>query len=339
MWPRHARPIAAAVLWLLLLSACGDDSISAAGADAAATGDGDDAAEDVDAATVGAAGSPQEMGMLQIQVGDLLFDARVAGPADGEPVILLHGFPQTSYSYRHQLRALADAGYRAVAPDQRGYSPGARPPAVEDYTLDKLVQDVIDIADAQGFARFHLVGHDWGSAVAWYLAGAYPDRLASLTTLSVPHPLAFADALNDPDSEQTAMSSYMSYFRSEGSEDEITAGGAAQLRTFYEGVPEEDVDVYVEALGTPDALRGGLNWYRANDFAQPPAPGPITMPAMYVWSDQDTALGRDGAEGTTAYVEGPYRFEIIEGVNHWIPDNAPEQLNTLLLDHVAAYPL
>lgn len=276
--------------------------------------------------------------MIQIEVGELVFDARVAGPADGEPVVLLHGFPQTSYSYRNQLIALAEAGYRAFAPDQRGYSPGARPEPIEEYVMDKLVQDVIDMADDQGFEQFHLVGHDWGSAVAWFVAGAHPDRLITLNTISVPHPNAFADALNDPNSSQSSMSNYATFFRAEGSENTITANNAAQLRAFYDGVAEEDIDVYVAALGTPEALRGGLNWYRANDFSEPSDIGPITTPTLFIWSDQDTALGRDGAEGTAAYVEGPYRFEIIEGVNHWVPDNAPEQLNALLLDHLEAYP-
>jgi pimeloyl-ACP methyl ester carboxylesterase len=114
---------------------------------------------------------------IQIPVGEDVFDASVAGPEDGEVVLLLHGFPQTSWSWRHQLQALGDAGYRAVAPDQRGYSPGARPEEVERYAIPALVGDVIAIADELGAHRFHLVGHDWGAAVAWQVAGRHPDRL------------------------------------------------------------------------------------------------------------------------------------------------------------------
>jgi len=277
--------------------------------------------------------------MITINVGDLVFDARVLGPTEGEPVILLHGFPQTSHSLRHQMTVLADAGYRTLAPDQRGYSPGARPGPIDEYSIDKLVQDVIDMADDQDFDRFHLVGHDWGAAIAWYVAGTHPDRLLSLNPISAPHPQALADALKDPNSDQASMMSYVDFFRSEGSEDQITANNAAQLRTFYEGVSQEDIDVYVDALGTPDALRGGLNWYRAaNDFTEPSSLGPITMPTMFVWSDQDSALGRDGAEACGDHVEGEYRLEIIEGVNHWVPDNAPDELSALLLEHLQAHP-
>jgi pimeloyl-ACP methyl ester carboxylesterase len=132
------------------------------------------------------------MATVRIPVGEDTFDARVAGPEDGELVLLLHGFPQTSYSWRSQLEALGAAGYRAVAPDQRGYSAGARPAEVERYAIPALVGDVIAIADELGGHRFHLVGHDWGAAVAWQVAGRHQDRLRSLTVLSVPHPSASA---------------------------------------------------------------------------------------------------------------------------------------------------
>ena len=121
---------------------------------------------------------------VELAVGDLVFDARAEGPADGELVLLLHGFPQTSLSWRHQLGALAAAGYRAVAPDQRGYSPGARPADVAEYRIERLVGDVLGFADALGVERFHLVGHDWGGAVAWQVAGRHPERLRTVTSLS-----------------------------------------------------------------------------------------------------------------------------------------------------------
>ncbi|MEA3055414.1 MAG: hypothetical protein QOD30_846, partial [Actinomycetota bacterium] len=132
---------------------------------------------------------------MQIAVGENTFEARVAGPDDGEPVLLLHGFPQTSYSWRAQLEALGAAGYRAIAPDQRGYSPGARPTEVEAYAIEHLVADVVGMADALGLERFDLVGHDWGAAVAWATAITRPDRVRSLAALSVPHPDAFRRAL------------------------------------------------------------------------------------------------------------------------------------------------
>src|SRR5687768_9465199 len=135
------------------------------------------------------------MERIEIPAGEFVFDALAAGPADGELVVLLHGFPQTSHSWRHLLPVLAEAGYRALAPDQRGYSPRARPESVDDYRIEHLVADVLAIADWEGGHRFHLIGHDWGAAVAWQVAGRYPQRLRTLTVLSVPHPMAMSRAM------------------------------------------------------------------------------------------------------------------------------------------------
>src|SRR5205807_9057314 len=143
---------------------------------------------------------------LEIPVGKFAFDARAAGPADGELVLLLHGFPQSSWEWRSQLSALGDAGYRAVAPDQRGYSPRARPDGVERYEVEHLVADVLAIADWLGGHRFHLVGHDWGAAVAWAVGGTHPERLHTLSIVSVPHPKAFAVELACNEDQQNKSS-------------------------------------------------------------------------------------------------------------------------------------
>jgi pimeloyl-ACP methyl ester carboxylesterase len=276
-----------------------------------------------------------------IPVGQLTFDARADGPADGELVLLLHGFPQTSWCWRHQLPALAAAGYRAVAPDQRGYSPGARPDGVAAYGIDHLVADALGLADELGGHRFHLVGHDWGAAVAWQVAGRYPDRLRSLTVLSVPHPRAFRRALaGELGGDQATRSGYMELFRSEGAEDLFLADDGEGLRRLFEvsGLPglPGSADEYVAALSTRPAMTGALNWYRAADPSAADRMGPVTAPTLFVWSDQDPALGREGAEATAAEVDGPYRFEVLEGVGHWIPEEAADRLNGLLLDHLAA---
>jgi pimeloyl-ACP methyl ester carboxylesterase len=273
---------------------------------------------------------------LELPLGRLTFDAQADGPAAGELVMLLHGFPQTSYSWRHQLPALARAGYRAVAPDQRGYSPRARPLEVEEYGSDRLVGDVLGLADLLGAERFHVVGHDWGGAVAWQVAGRHPDRLRTLTVLSTPHPRAMRESIRH--GEQRERSGYMQFFRTPEAEAFFLDNEGAGLRMLFEGsgLSATDAAVYLGHLREPGALTGGLNWYRGGGIALVEGLGPITTPTMYVWSTADPALGREAAEATAACVDGPYRFEVLEGVGHWIPELAADDVNRLLLSHLVA---
>ncbi len=286
---------------------------------------------------------------VQIQVGPLTFDALASGPADGELILLLHGFPQTSYSYRHQLPVLAQAGYRAVAPDLRGYSPGARPSEVDAYAMGPLVQDVFGIADALERETFHLVGHDWGGAIAWVAATMAPQRVKSLTVLSTPHVAALAAALADPDSEQSERSAYFELFGAEDAAEKFLAEDAALLRSVFRSgnLANDDIQVYVDALGTPQAMRAALNYYAALNRgrsaapptgATPPPSPPISVPTLYIWSTGDTAFSRSTAEATANYVKGPYRFEILEGISHWVPEQASEQVNRLILEHLESLP-
>lgn len=272
-----------------------------------------------------------------VTLAPYVFDVLVDGPAGGEAVVLLHGFPQTARMWRAQIAALVAAGYQACAPDQRGYSPGARPAEVDGYRMAELVGDVVGLADALGLDRFHLVGHDWGGAVAWNVAGRHPERLRTLTVLSTPHPVAMGRGLGgELGGDQAERSGYMEMFREPGSQDLFLADDAALFRRMFSasGMPEGGGEPYVEALGTPEALGAALDWYRAADIAAVEGLGPIVTPTMYVWSTEDIALGRETAEATGDAVEGPYRFEVLEGVSHWIPDQAPDQLNELLLDHL-----
>ncbi len=275
------------------------------------------------------------MESLGLTVGPYTYTALADGPADGELVLLLHGFPETSYEWRAQLGVLADAGYRAVAPDQRGYAVGARPTELAGYRIDRLVDDVAGFADALGAERFHLVGHDWGGFVAWYAGARHAERLRSLTVVSTPHPTPFRNAIASG-GDQSEKSAYMAWFRSDGAEAAFLADDGALLAAAYAEHPADAAAEYLRVF-TADggaALTGGLNWYRANDFGAPI--GPITTPTMYVWSTDDVALGREAAEGTAAEVAGPYRFEVLEGVSHWIPEVSPDALNRLLLDHLGA---
>src|ERR671933_742088 len=244
------------------------------------------------------------------------FDALAAGPVDGRPVLLLHGFPESAEQWEHQLAVLAAAGSRAIAVDQRGYSPGVRPTEVEAYVPEELIGDVVAVADALGWSRFDLVGHDWGAAVAWMTAAAHPERLRTLSAVSTPHGAAFSKALrSDPD--QRDRSQYFELFR--------TPGAAER----------ELLEPYVERFSAPGALTAALNWYRA--MRPPRRRDPITTTTLYVWSTGDAFIGESAAREVEQHVAGPYRFEVLHGVSHWISEEAPERLSALLLEHLARY--
>jgi pimeloyl-ACP methyl ester carboxylesterase len=278
---------------------------------------------------------------LTVPARGLVFEASAAGPASGRPVLLLHGFPQTRRSWSSQLAALGAAGMRAVAFDQRGYSPGARPPEVSDYRLGELVEDVMAVADTLGFERFDVVGHDWGAMVAWVAAGRYPDRVRTLTAVSVPHPWAFAHALR-ADSDQAKRSSYIEVFRRPGqvAEQRLLGedGRGDGLRAMFVATGMQpdapEVDDFVAAMVKPGALTAALNWYRAMSPEEAADTGTIVVPTLFVWSTADNAIGRRSAEACGQFVSGPYRFEVLEDVSHWIPETAPDALNRLLLEHL-----
>ena len=274
------------------------------------------------------------MTSVEIPVGELVFRAVAEGPEDGELVLLLHGFPQSSHQWRHLVPALAREGYRAVAPDQRGYSPGARPEGVEHYARDHLVADVLAIADwLGGHTSFHLIGHDWGAAVSWALAADHPHRVRTLTAVSVPHPGAFGPAMRD-DPEQRSRSSYIEVYRAEGgvAERTLLADGAAKLRaTFTNSGLDDDVEPYVSLLREPGALTAALNWYRAPMRG---GIGPVQAPTAMVWGADDHAVTRAAVEACADHVDGPYRLEVLDGVGHWVPEQAPERLEAVVLSHL-----
>jgi len=272
-----------------------------------------------------------------IAANGFVFDARVAGPERGPLVLLLHGFPQSSLSWEAQLAALGASGYRAVAPDLRGYSPGARPTEVGAYRLDVLTSDVFALADALGAERFHVVGHDWGATIAWNAAMADPARILSLTAVSVPHPVPFAIAFaTDPDQQER--SRYIAFFRQEGvAEQVLLANDAAVLRSIYgDGPASLNADEYVRLLSEPGALTAALSYYRALGLEG--AGGErVVVPTLYIWSTEDAALGRAAAEATGDWVDAPYTFLVLDGVSHWVPEEAPDALATALLAHLAAH--
>ncbi|MGY1745337.1 alpha/beta fold hydrolase [Blastococcus sp. SYSU D00695] len=271
----------------------------------------------------------------RVDVGDLTFDVRADGPEDGRPVLLLHGFPETSLSWAAVTPLLTSAGLRTYAVDQLGYSPGARPAEVEAYAMTNLAQVTADLMTALDAPVADVVGHDWGANAAWALAAWHPDRVRSLTAVSVPHPTAFTTAWRS-DPEQQERSSYIRLFWQQGKAEEVLlADDARRLRRMFGGaVPEEAVAEYVAVLSAPGALTAALNWYRAMSSSTPV--DDVTVPTTYVWSDADTAIGRIAAEGCGEYVTGDYRFVELAGVSHWIPEEAPEALARAILDRVAS---
>ena len=265
------------------------------------------------------------------------FTADVAGPVGGPVVILLHGYPQSRHSWRAQVPALAAAGYRAVAFDQRGYSPGVRPDPAElaNYHIDALVGDVLDVATAVSGAgvSFHLVGHDWGGQVAWVTADRHPDRVRSLAVLSRPHPRAFRRAFEDDADDQRYRSRHHKAFHDPATAAMLLADGARRLRQTLatNGVPESSVDEYVSVLGSPAAMEAALAWYRAAGALTRIEVGTIRVPTLYVWGDRDHSVGRSAAEWTHEYVAARYRFEVLSGIGHFATDEAPADVTKLLL--------
>lgn len=270
-----------------------------------------------------------------VRVGDLVFDVEVSGT--GTAVLLLHGFPESKASWRQVSKRLVAEGLRTIAPNQRGYSSGARPAEVDGYRIDALVADAVGLLDALEVRHAHVVGHDWGAIVAWFLAARHPERVRTLTAVSVPHPAAFGWALRT-DADQQQRSSYMTLLRQEGKAEELLlADGAQRLRAMFGGaVDGQLVEEHVTLLAEPGALTAVLGWYRAMtaDFA---ALEPVTVPTTYVWSTGDVALGRAGAERCGEYVTGAYRFVELEDVTHWIPEQAPAELADAVLARIAEF--
>jgi len=275
---------------------------------------------------------------------DLTFDVLNSGEADAPLVLLLHGFAESMHCWRAQMMALAGKGYRAIAPSQRGYSPGARPDVSVSahYHIDHLMNDAMAIIDAcgHGAARFHLVGHDWGGSIAWALADRAPQRLASLTVLSRPHPNAFNRALQMPDGDQAQRSRHHKAFLEPDAADVVLADNAKWLRERWaaNGVPAHAIEQHLALLGNKATMEAALAWYRSRGAIRSPI-GPIRVPTLYIWGDADDTVGRAAAEGTEDFVAAPYRFEVLPDAGHFAADQMPDRVSELLLEHIAAHPV
>jgi pimeloyl-ACP methyl ester carboxylesterase len=247
----------------------------------------------------------------------------------GTPVLLLHGWPDSAYVWRNQIPFLTRHGFRTIAPDMRGFGQSSRPAEAAEYALSNSVGDVIGLLDALELESVHLVGHDWGAAVAWATAIAHPRNVENLVVLSVGHPSV-------PKSlRQDEMAWYQLFFQFEGiAEANLSYDDWAWLRRFLRGAGDQER--YEQDLSRPGALTASLNWYRANLAPRMPGPSPefppVRVPTLGIWSTNDHYLDGERMEKSGAYVKAPWRYEVIEGASHWIPLDAPDRLNALLLD-------
>lgn len=274
-------------------------------------------------------------GIVRIDVGEREFRARVAGLHNtGTPVLLLHGFPETSAMWSPLLEPLAAAGHRVVAFDQRGYSPLARPDDVADYEIPHLVADVLAVADHFGWENFHLVGHDWGAVVGWVTV-LQTRRVLSWSALSIPHTAAFADALaKDP--EQQRRSRYFYLFRTPWLPEALFAfNGFSLLNRMYEPMSEVQRAEYVAVLSEPGALTAALNWYRAMNAPQRGATfsARIETPTLFIWGSNDPAVSRVAVDGQRQYFDGPFEEHELHA-GHWLMEEAPDQVVPLIVGHI-----
>jgi pimeloyl-ACP methyl ester carboxylesterase len=268
-----------------------------------------------------------------VEIGDVALHVRDSG--EGTPVVLLHGWPDSGDLWERQSRTLTAAGYRTIVPDLRGFGASSKPTEVAAYALSEHVGDVVGILDALGLDRAHVIGHDWGAGIAWRMAALAPDRVTSITALSVGHPASFGTA----GLRQRQLSWYMLLFQFRGVAERWLS--ADDFRNLREWASHPQVDAVVARLAEPGALTASLGIYRANVppeslVTKPRKLPPVTAPAMGVWSSGDIALTEASMVNSARFVAGPWRYERVEGAGHWLQLDAPDQVDALLLDFLTS---
>lgn len=280
-----------------------------------------------------------EITIRDIQANGYTFRCRESGPRDGELVLLLHGFPETSAMWDEFIPKLTAAGFRVLAPDQRGYSPGARPEGKEHYRYIDTANDAIALADTVGYTRFHLVGHDWGAGCGWSVVCTSPQRVASYVALSVPHVAAFGRAIRE-DEDQKQRSQYVTFFQEPGvAEAALSADDFARLKNVWSAIPEPLKAQYLEHFSEPGALTGALNWYRGSNGLSPDDTevtfGKVAIPTLVIWGNQDSAIGRKSNDDAREYMTGPYRWLELDA-GHWLIQEQFETVSKEVLAHLEA---
>ncbi len=271
---------------------------------------------------------------MRVTSGEVEIEVAVEGPEDGPPVLLLHGWPDSHRLWRHQVPALTAAGLRTIAPDLRGFGESTRPGDVGAYAMPGILGDVLAVLDHLGVEHTHLVGHDWGAALAWLVATLVPDRVDRLAALSVGHLASFASA----GFAQREKSWYILLFQFDGvAEQWLSADDWHNYRDFF---AHPDPDGTIVDLSRPGALTASLNLYRANvppsSLVEPrPELPPVAAPTLGIWSSGDRFLTEENMTGSSRFVTGPWRYERVDGAGHWLQLEAPDAVNSLLVDHLA----
>ncbi len=265
----------------------------------------------------------------------MTFSCREVG--DGDPVLLLHGFPETSYMWRGLMESLAGAGYHCIAPNMRGYSSGARPEDLEAYNYEHLVSDVHAVAAAAGFDRYHLIGHDWGAIIGWGVVSNDDSRVASWSALSVPHYRSFAEAVRD-DPEEEFYRGILKVFVDPNTAAGMSANGAAAMRAFWTSSAEDEIEDYSSVFGEPGALQAALNYYvacrsHARALDGPLAFGSVSVPTLLLWGKDDVAIRAMSVDGAAQYMTGPYRRVDLDA-GHWLVQEQPDQVRDEILVHL-----
>ncbi|MFZ5819357.1 MAG: alpha/beta fold hydrolase [Chloroflexota bacterium] len=290
------------------------------------------------------AGASQEAGLrfehTSIATNGIHLHVVMAGPTDGQPVFLLHGFPEFWYGWRRQIGPLAEAGYRVIVPDQRGYHLSDKPAGVKSYRLDALVNDALGLADALGYEKVNLVGHDWGAAVAWTFSLSHPERLRKLGILNVPHPAVMLNFLRRGDPEQLRRSWYMFAFQLPWLPEYLlrkndwrnavrVLRGSGKIHTFS----NEDIAEYKQAWSQPGAMAAMLNWYRAMLRHRPNIPKDLRVhvPTLILWGMQDVALSHRMARLSLDYCDSG-KLVFFEDATHWVQHDEAEEVNQLLME-------
>ena len=278
----------------------------------------------------------------QIKIENLVFDCRVAGKNTDELVLLLHGFPESSHMWISLMEDLSKQGYYCIAPNMRGYSEGARPKGKKHYAIDFLVDDVMQIAKSEGKEKFHLIGHDWGAGIGWKLIYDHPKSILSWTGMSVPHLLAFGDAIKN-DEEQKKMSGYIRSFQWPAFPEMLIRRKDFKLfRGLWAGSSKEEVEDYLSVFKDKKGLTAALNYYRSNyklllkETEGNEILGDIETPTLFIWGKYDEAIGKTSVENSHKFMKGYYEYlELNTG--HWLIQSQYEAVEKAVSKHLAKF--